>query len=61
VPIFVSTDVPVGHIGEVVATPQMWFDNKEKWYAENPDEGEAEFLSYGPYGEEAERLEPTGD
>lgn len=37
VPILITTDVPVGHIGTLTAWPQMWFEVKDAYFAENPD------------------------
>ena len=52
VPILISTDVPIGHIGEQVAWPSMWFGAKERYYAEHPEEAEIEAEVFGVYRED---------
>ncbi len=42
VPILVSTDIPIGHIGEDVGWPHKWFEVKDQWYADHPDKGETD-------------------
>lgn len=43
-PIFVDTGAVVGHIGEIVGTPQRFFEHKAEWMAEHPEAAEIDLV-----------------
>jgi len=47
VPILLSTDIPIGHIGLRTAWPMDWFTHKDAYYAEHPENAEIDAVVVG--------------